>query len=372
MKIAYICIWDKKKEKTWSGTTYSLFESLKKYIDINDFDVNYNKLELFIVFIKKSFQKLINKYAFNLNGSKFIQRKINKICTINNKDIVLQIGDLGTCNNDSYIYQDLSVESLLYFKKNKPDAFKYSGYNDLSNEKIISKKLKHQQNIYNNCKGIFTMSKWLKNNLINYSGIPKNKVHYVGAGANVKIENIKNYKKNGRRILFVGRDFFRKGGDLTYEAFKVLKERYISDAELYIAGPKKWPLNNKIDGVKFLGDLSYDELSYYFNMCDIFCLPSRFEAYGIVFVEALIYGLPCIGRNDFAMKEFISDGVNGYLVDTETPEELALKMNQLLKNKQITLNVINNRNYYIDKYSWETVAKRMIQIIKEDSLEEGI
>ncbi len=56
---------------------------------------------------------------------------------------------------------------------------------------------------------------------------------------------------------------------------------------------------------------------------DLFVMPSRFEGFGIAFVEALIRGLPCIGRRACAMPEIIDEASGGRLVDTEDPHELA-------------------------------------------------
>lgn len=362
MKLIYVCTWDKNRETTFSGTTFFLFEALKKKISIKDYDVSLNK-----------FQKLINKVSsirlvngkvkfiklFNSFENYIYQKKVNKISDDAN---LLQVGSYGLSDKCSYTYQDLSIDSLIYFKKNKPDLYKYSGFNDVSLERLELVN-KRQKNIYNNSKYLFTMSEWLRENLINYTGIHESKVYAVGAGINIDKNNIVREVKDNNKILFVGRDFFRKGGDLVFKAFKVLREKYMDNAELYVAGPSEWPLNETCEGLFFLGDLPYKKLSDYFNKCDIFCLPSRFEAYGIVFAEALAYGLPCIGRNEFAMKEFIQDSVNGYLVDNDDVEELALKMYKLLKNDEIKSNVLNNQEYYLDKYSWDSVADRIINVI---------
>ncbi len=52
-------------------------------------------------------------------------------------------------------------------------------------------------------------------------------------------------------------------------------------------------------------------------------MPSRFEAFGIAFIEALAHGVPVIGRSAFAMPEIIRPGKNGALVHTDDPAELA-------------------------------------------------
>ena len=61
-------------------------------------------------------------------------------------------------------------------------------------------------------------------------------------------------------------------------------------------------------------------------------MPSYFEAYGLVFAEALTYGLPCIGRDKFAMSEFIEDGCTGRLISGEDAEELALDLWEVLQD----------------------------------------
>lgn len=163
------------------------------------------------------------------------------------------------------------------------------------------------------------MGKWLVNNLVEYFKILKEKVYWVGGGINLNIKKVKFFFKLKNKILFVGRDFFRKGGDLVYKVFKVLK-RYLFNVELYVVGFKEWLLKDKDDNLKFLGEINLDELSDYFNLCDIFCMFLRFEVYGLVFIEVLVYGLFCIGRNNFEMKEFIKEGYNGYLIENDDIE----------------------------------------------------
>ena len=144
--------------------------------------------------------------------------------------------------------------------------------------------------------------------------LPKGKVHHVGGGCNIDVSRIDVSKKTGNKILFVGRDFKRKNGPLVVEAFK--KAKAVSpEIELYIAGTNN--VNIDYDGIHILGDISSEELTEYFNICDIFCMPSIFEAYGLVFPEALTFGLPCIGRDAYEMPHFIEENETGYLLKEE-------------------------------------------------------
>ena len=135
---------------------------------------------------------------------------------------------------------------------------------------------------------------------------------------------------------------------------------------MYIIGPSKLSFENTNPNIYYLGEIPADKLSYYFNICDYFVMPSRFEAYGLVFIEALSYGLPCIGRRIHEMPYFIKENETGYLLekDEENPEVLASFMKKLVLNEQIGENVRKNREYYINTYSWDRVAKNMIEIIE--------
>lgn len=147
---------------------------------------------------------------------------------------------------------------------------------------------------------------------------------------------------------------------MVIEAFKLLKTED-KNAELYIAGPKD--LDIQMDDIHILGNLPVNELYQFFNLCDIFCMPSKFEAYGLVFIEALVYGLPCIGRDAFEMPYFIDENETGYLLREESPAVLAGLMMQALCNEKMKENVRNNREYYLKEYSWETVAERIATVI---------
>ena len=203
------------------------------------------------------------------------------------------------------------------------------------------------------------------------TGLPPEKVHVVPPGINIMPDEA-NYhllEKNKKEttILFVGRDFFRKGGDIVIEAFKILKEDYSSNLKLIIIGPKYWPLSSGIpDGVEFFNYTCMEIIRKYYMMADLFCMPSRFEAFGIVFAEALNFGVPCIGMKLCAMPEIIKPGINGYLIDNENPKNLADLMVKVLEDSDMKFKTKKLSNDYRDYYSWNRVASDMVKIMKHD------
>ncbi|EMF0481152.1 MULTISPECIES: glycosyltransferase family 4 protein [Enterococcus] len=360
----FVANWDKNKKKTWSGTTYSLKESLEKTNQIKNIEVHQSSKLNKIIFGAYSFIKY-GEFEKNMNFNWPFLNKVSKNINREIKDnkaeeFILQIGDLAEIE-DSYIYQDLSVGFLLHVRKNDPEAFKYSNFQDIPIAKL-EKRDQIQKKRYEKAKGILTMSKTLEDFLVNVEQIPAEKVFHVGGGINLPLP-LTVRKKNRRRILFVGRDFERKGGPVLVQAFKKLKNDIFDELELYIAGPKHLNGYELDSNIIFLGDLSQEDLKYYFEICDIFCMPSKFEAYGLVFIEALSFGLPCIGTNKFEMRHFIQNGENGYLLEEpDSAEELSNKIQQLLTNEEIFSKVRQEAVKYHEEYSWENVSKKINQI----------
>ena len=213
------------------------------------------------------------------------------------------------------------------------------------------------------------MSEWLRQDIVRELGISADRVHCVGGGSNIDVTKIDASRKNGSRFLFVGKSWERKNGPLVVGAFRKLQEMFPDrQLELYIAGPEKAP--ESVVGVKnviFLGLQSHEALIEYYNLCDYFVMPSKFEAYGLVFAEALSFGLPCIGKNFCAMPEFIKDDETGYLIEHDDVDELADALSRLLVNgERLSTNVRLNQADIIRKYSWDAVADRILDVFEKD------
>lgn len=84
------------------------------------------------------------------------------------------------------------------------------------------------------------------------------------------------------------------------------------------------------DQVTFWGALSSAELAAAYRDCDVFVMPSRKEGFGIVFLEAMRFGKPCIGGNHGGTPEVISHGETGFLVDYGDVPALARRLAQLV------------------------------------------
>jgi glycosyltransferase involved in cell wall biosynthesis len=228
--------------------------------------------------------------------------------------------------------------------------------------------------VYRGAAAIFTISEELRRSFIDDFGVDASRVRTVHAGPNFDVRSMVTNQTTRAKaagapptVLFVGRQFERKGGDVLLSAFATVRER-IPLARLLVVGPSH--LTDVPPGVECLGFLDKDDerdrdrlLSAY-ACADVFCLPTRFEPFGIVFLEAMYFGLPCVGTNAWAVPEMITDGVTGFLVPIDDPRELADRLTRLLLDDRLARGMGSaGRERAASYFSWSAVVDRMMQSI---------
>jgi glycosyltransferase involved in cell wall biosynthesis len=206
---------------------------------------------------------------------------------------------------------------------------------------------------------VFTYSEFARRSVIEDYDCSPDAVVAVGAGANQMLESLGEKDYSGHRALFVGMDFMLKGGGVLLEAWPLVRQ-CVPDAELTLAGPKRKPAGRLPPGVSWVGRLNRVDLGQLYRSSTVFVLPSLFDAWGHVFLEAMGYGLPCIGTSCCAMSEIIEEGVTGRLVPRYEPEPLAAALIELLADptKAATMGRAGYRKV-AQGYRWSDVLDRV-------------
>ncbi len=119
--------------------------------------------------------------------------------------------------------------------------------------------------------------------------------------------------------------------------------------------------------VKFLGQLSHDEMPKYLKACDIFIRPSRSEGMGNSFIEAMAAGIPVIGTQEGGIADFLFDAkrnpdkpTTGWAVDKDSPSDIVAAVEDILAGPEKVSGVVKYaRKLVFEKYDWSLVAAGM-------------
>ncbi len=246
----------------------------------------------------------------------------------------------------NFIYTDHTHLANLY----------YPGFNpkDLFSKKWIAL----EKEIYNHAAKIFTWSVNINKSLIEQYNCTPEKITCVYSGSNIEIERLENVSQRffGKRILFVGKDWKRKGGPDLISAFQLVLKKH-PDAQLTIAGSAP---QIDIPNCQIVGEKNLDELIPLYHNADIFCMPTLLEPFGIVFLEAMAAKLPVVATNLGALPDFIQNGWNGWLVSPHDVNGIADALSKLLDHPD-QCHIYGERSNEIvhTKYNWHAVGKRI-------------
>jgi glycosyltransferase involved in cell wall biosynthesis len=179
-------------------------------------------------------------------------------------------------------------------------------------------------------------------------------------------------------ILTVGRWVIAeryKGADELIRATAQLSAR-IDDLHLAIVGtgndlPRLRALADEsgiVDRVHFIEVLSTEDLGACYAHCDVFALPSTGEGFGLVFLEAMAFAKPVVGAAAGGITDIIQDGQNGFLVPPHDPEQLARKLEVLLRDKSLRTRFGRCGSEIVHRdYSFDVFRARLEELLANDS-----
>jgi alpha-maltose-1-phosphate synthase len=226
--------------------------------------------------------------------------------------------------------------------------------------------------VYQRASAVFAISEGLRKSFVEQFLVAPDRARAVHAGPNFDVSRIpvrSSERRGPPTILFVGAQFERKGGPSLLAAFKLVRDR-VPDARLIVVGPDQ-PIGQH-PGVECLGYLRKDvladsaQLVGAYARADVFCLPTLFEPFGIVFLEAMFFGLPCVGTKVGAVPEMIENGVSGFTVSPGVVPELADRLTALLLNREQASRMGAAGHHRATAYfTWPATVGRMLETIEQ-------
>ena len=182
-----------------------------------------------------------------------------------------------------------------------------------------------------------------------------------------------------RVLLFVGRIEPLKGIDTLIQAIAILHGRGIFTCLSVIGGEPDGSTPEKAttemerlkamreqaglaDLVTFLGKKGQDTLPYYYSAAEVVVVPSHYESFGMVALEAMACGAPVVASQVGGLAYLVQDGVTGYTVPVDDPQALADRLMLILSDPELRKKLGRQAAEAAKQYAWEAIAERVLQL----------
>ncbi|MEK4012840.1 glycosyltransferase family 4 protein [Peribacillus sp. FSL M8-0224] len=376
MRILFICTGKHNDLGNWSGTVSSLYQTIRKISPSVEVVEDFKPLKI-IKLIYLLLNKLSSK-RYLIDRNRFVLKvyssKIKRTIKQKKYDVIFSTSSLPVTYLKTDIpivfYTDATFKNMVNY---------YEEFTNLSSYTLREGDYLEKLSLNNSALAIYS-SEWAKNSAINDYGCSKENVKVLNFGLNIQNklnsddihENLKS-KINDKEIklFFMGVDFKRKGGYLALDIVKYINSKGYK-AKLYIAGSepliddeyKKYTevigfLNKAIKEDQIIIDKMYKQSHF-------FLLPTKSEAYGIVFAEASSYGLPSITTNTGGVPSVVKNTKNGYCLDVSaSPKEFGdIIISNFINKKEYLKLSMNTYKEYQDKLNWDYVESKINNYIE--------
>ncbi|MEM2261575.1 MAG: glycosyltransferase family 4 protein [Ignisphaera sp.] len=222
---------------------------------------------------------------------------------------------------------------------------------------------------------IIVPSIYVKQRVIEYYGVPSKKIEVIPHGINIEefnnINQVLDYnacRKNGVRICFVGRLTRRKGLIYLIKATEILKKKgYQISVNIIGDGPErknleKYITKRSLSCIRFMGNLSRRRLLEELFTCDIFCMPSLHEAFGIAILEAMAARKPVVASTVGGIPELVLDGETGFLIPPGDVRGIVEAIEKLIIDEELRLKMGMNAYRRASQFSWKIAAEKLMNL----------
>ncbi len=361
-KINLCSMGDPHNPRTWSGTPFHLYSELSKK-DQCEKAFNANIPLLFRAGLACLSVPIYGKFDINRGPISRYSSAFNVAITTQNSQShhTLHTSTLSLpfinnpVNHNHYLYCDSTWNLWSRHATNMQKCSRRMTmlFDDL--EKQAYAQVKH----------IFPISHYVKDNLVNYYGIPAEKITVVGTGLGVinPFHGEKDY--SNRKILFVAKGRFKdKGGDLVMAAFEkaLAIDPYL---QLTIVGSEEAKKFESHPNINVLGFVSLEELQALFDSHSLFLMPAFNEPWGLVYLEAMVCKMPIMGLERNSFPELSGNGRFGFNITSEDPavlgDAIVDAFSDLTRLHEMGAKA---QAYCLQQFSWENTVNRMMNIIE--------
>lgn len=182
-------------------------------------------------------------------------------------------------------------------------------------------------------------------------------------------------------LLYVGRIEPLKGIDTLILAFALLRQSVPDVCLTIIGGDPEASKNDQAselarlrqvseqagvaDAISFLGKRSQDSLPYYYSAAEAIVVPSQYESFGMVALEAMACGVPVVASQVGGLAFLVQDGITGFTVPVDEPEALAERLVRCLSEPGLQQQLGQQAARLAKEYAWEKIAARIADLYQQ-------
>ena len=325
-------------------------------------------------------KKEITVYWLNgrgiLNNAIFNKKKLIEICK--NYDVI-QVAEYDQYT--SYFLTKAKIKPVVIYHGPYYSEFKkkYNMVNKMFDKLFLKKYLKEQP--------LIITKSYLSEDYLKGKGF--NNIYTIGVGIdkdrfNLKNEELSNEVKKlmskiGDRkiILYIGQLEERRNIEFIIKVYSKIynndkntvlliigkgREEYVNKCKEIVRE------NNIVDNVIFHPKMNQEDLSIIYKNSSAFLLPTFYEIFGMVLLEAMYFGVPTITTYNGGSSMLIEDNKNGYIIKELDENKWAEKVNYILKTNNDE--IINNAKHTIEKFTWDNLVEKFIEVYNKASQEE--
>ena len=375
MKVGFAARWSPLDKRSWSGTSYYTYQQIKKYNEVEIFHYQWTWLLREWLTMQKSMNRRIFKkhssVEFLKGYAKYFSKQLQKDLEKRPVDVLFVPASSQLI---AYLETDIPIIYMTDATFYQLQGY-YPSFSNLA-EYNIKQGVALDKNAYLKASHLILGSEWNKTSAINDYGIDPGKISVMACGANLDLipgpDELNKAESDQCRLLFLGVEWERKGGDIALEVFRLLKKKGLS-THLDIVGcvpPHDLSHEKNISVIPFLDkNIAEDiqQLKKILLQTDFLLLPTRAECAGVVFSEASAYGIPSITTETGGVRTYVKDGVNGYALPfvadatdyTEMISKVYYDKTRLRELKKTC------REYYDNKLNWDLWGKRFQEIAEK-------
>ena len=381
MIIGFISEWSLDDASQRSGVPFNIYKALKNtphsielistQIPTRTF-LSKLKSRCLSIWYNSILKKTIGEYNYQTSTDylKQIASIIDHNVKTKNIDFIISI------NSFSYSYTQCQVKKILWLDNSYLSFQKF--VLKKKNTQILSSNIKNESLSFKNTYKVIAASNWLKNEIKTEYNIDDKKFNIIERGANIQsgiseemvVNNLSSKDKKLLKLLFIGRNWYLKGGDIALKVCENLIAKGIN-VEFNIVGKingcninfNNYEWIKKHSSFSLANKKEKEKLSLLFLEAHFLLVPSRADGFGIVFAEAATYGLPSIALDIMGVENSVINNTTGKRFnEVDVVPNITNYIFELYNNtEKYNQLCISAYRYSKENFDWNKNVKRVIQ-----------